>query len=299
MPIKTRILLHSDGPALDPERWPSATMERRRASSIGRVWRSLYQQDPISQDGNLFKDVWWQIYEAWELPQISRAAIIVDSAYKIGVASDFSVCASWVKGVDGHVYLIDVVRKKAEFPELILMVHECAAKLMKDPRKFPKPSIVIEDRASGQALVPLIRKPYTHPDTGEIMPSLHSVPWKHHLEGLRGTASKVSRMEAITPWVMEGRAHIPAKASWREEWLDEHRAAPTGKHDDQVDTTVMALDYFLGYRIPEVVTSGKLIDRDLRRQTKPTARETRVQGRKEREEQQELERWKEMGLIEE
>jgi hypothetical protein len=106
-------------------------------------------------------------------------------------------------------------------------------------------------------------------------------------------------MEAITPWVMEGRAHIPAKASWREEWLDEHRAAPTGKHDDQVDTTVMALDYFLGYRIPEVVTSGKLIDRDLRRQPKPTVRQERVQGRKEREEKEELERWKEMGLIEE
>lgn len=159
-PLKLSILLHSDGPALDPERWPAETMERRRASSMPRVWRSLYQQDPIDLEGNLFKDVWWQVYEHDSLPPLIRAIVVVDSAYKAGVASDYSVCATWGKGADGHVYLIDVDRRRAEFPELVMMVHEAAARAIWDPRGIPRPSIVVEDRASGQALVPLLRRPY-------------------------------------------------------------------------------------------------------------------------------------------
>ena len=300
-PIKMKVLLHKEGPALDPERWPSETMERRKASSIPRVWRSLYQQDPVSQDGNLFRDVWWQIYEPQELPDILRCAVIVDSAYKAGVSSDFSVCATWGKGSDGHVYLIDIIKRRAEFPELCVMVHGAVEKALQDPRGLPRPTVVIEDKASGQALVPMLRKPYTRPDTGKVLPALHAVPWKHHLEGLRGTASKVARMEAITPWVMEGRAHIPSFASWREDWLDEHRAAPTGRNDDQVDTTVMALDYFLGHRVPDVVPTGNFIDKDIRgirrKLGRPGRLEERKNSEKEAREEAEMAKWKEMGLL--
>ena len=299
-PLKLNVLLHTNGPALDPDRWPAETMERRRASSMPRVWRSLYQQDPTDMEGNLFREVWWQVYEPHELPTLTRCAVIVDSAYKAGVASDFSVCATWAKGVDGHVYLLDVTKMRAEFPDLVMMVHAAVQKVVDDPRSLPRPTVVIEDRASGQALVPLLRKPYTHPETNAILPPLNTFAWKHNLEGLRGTASKVARMDAVTPWIMAGKVHIPdGTHAWRSDWLDEHRSAPTGRNDDQVDTTVMALDYFLGARVMDMPVSGKLLDRDrLGRRGQPSLADQRVRSQRARREEQEAERWREMGLLE-
>jgi predicted phage terminase large subunit-like protein len=274
--MKLAVVLHEDGPALDPVRWPVEVMERRRASSVGRVWRSLYQQDPTDIDGNLFKEVWWQIYE--KLPSLVRACIYVDSAYKAGVSSDWSVCALWGKGVDGNAYLIDVRRARLEFPELVEFVLAMRAAHIER-----KPPVVVEDRSSGQALVPILKK------RGVL-----AVPWKHNIKGLRSGASKLARMEAITPLVEAGRAWIPARASWREDWLAEHRAVPTGAHDDMVDTTVMALDHLLGAVTIEAGPSLPFRDRDvpslgpLQRMAK-----RRIQD----DEDAELERWREAGLL--
>ena len=272
--MKIRVLVHENGPALDPVRWPAEVMERRKASSVGRVWRSLYQQDPTDIDGNLFKEVWWQIYE--EKPEPVRTGIFIDSAYKTGVASDFSVAAVWTKGADGNIYLIDVKRARVEFPELVSMIERVYSK-----HKDLKPVVVVEDKSSGQALIPTMRKA-----------KVPCVAWKHSLKGLRANAGKIARIEAVTPLVEQGRAWIPPNGAWREEWLAEHRAAPTGAHDDQVDTTVMALDYFLGAQLPSVLPDAVLVDRDLERIVSPTLKR-KIRS----DEEEELERWREMGLI--
>lgn len=273
--MKLRILVHENGPALDPVRWPADIMERRKASSVGRVWRSLYQQDPTDIDGNLFKEVWWQVYEA--MPDPVRTGIFIDSAYKTGVASDFSVAAVWSKAGDG-IYLHDIKRARVEFPELVMMIERVYSK-----HKDLKPVVVVEDKSSGQALIPTMRKA-----------KVPCVAWKHSLRGLRANAGKIARMEAVTPLVEQGKAWIPANAPWREEWLAEHRAVPSGAHDDQVDTTVMALDYFMGTQVPEVLADATLVDRDLERMRGSGARI--VRGARD-EEDAELERWRELGLL--
>lgn len=273
--MKMRILVHDQGPALDPVRWPQDVMERRKASSVARVWRSLYQQDPTDIDGNLFKEVWWQIYE--ELPEdIVRTGIFIDSAYKTGVSSDFSVAAVWCKNSAGNVWLIDVKRARVEFPELVSMIGR-----VYDKHKALKPVVVVEDKSSGQALVPTLRKA-----------KVPCVAWKHSLKGLRANAGKLARMEAVTPLVETGRAWIPAQAPWREDWLAEHRAVPTGAHDDQVDTTVMALDYFLGTALAEVLPDPVFRDRDLERVNAVALRK-----KARADEDAELERWRALGLV--
>ena len=84
-----------------------------------------------------------------------------------------------------------------------------------------------------------------------------------------------------------GAGAIPAKALWREEWLDEHRAVPTGAHDDQVDTTVMAIDYFLGARVADVLPDVVFNHRDLARVT----RALRITAIRLDAEEEELEEW--------
>ena len=90
-----------------------------------------------------------------------------------------------------------------------------------------------------------------------------------------------------------GAGAIPAKALWREEWLDEHRAVPTGAHDDQVDTTVMAIDYFLGARVADVLPDAIFHDKDIGRVT----RSSRVATIRRSKEDEELEEWRRRGLL--
>ena len=291
MVIKLLARLHDQGPALDPVRWPADTMERRRASSVTRVWRSLYQQDPTDVDGNLFREAWWQVYD--EVPELVRTAIFVDAAYKQGVSNDYSVAATWGKGVEGDIFLLDVVRRRVEFPALVAMVHEAA-----DRHADRHPVVVVEDKASGQALVPLLKRVHLDAVTGHVWPALVTVAWRHSFKGLRATASKLARMEAAAPWAQQGRVWIPASAPWRDEWLAEHRAAPTGQHDDQVDTTVMAVDYLLGTaNVVEVLPDLALVDRDLPAVRLGMAPASRLRRSREAAEEAEIIRWRALGLL--
>jgi len=274
--LKLKVLVHSEGPALDPVRWPADVMERRKASSVNRVWRSLYQQDPTDIDGNIFKEVWWQIYDTAPTETV-RTGIFIDSAYKAGVSSDFSALAVWTKCTKGNIYLLDVKRARVEFPDLLTMVTR-----MFEKWKHRNPVAVVEDRSSGQALVPMLRKQ-----------GVPCVAWKHHFKGLRATAGKIARMEAVTPMIEQGKAWIPSKGAWREDWLQEHRSVPSGAHDDQVDTTVMAIDFLLG-------NSGVAVEPDRIFRDKDVPRPIMSGGRgkiKVNEEEAELERWRELGLV--
>jgi phage terminase large subunit-like protein len=68
-----------------------------------------------------------------------------DTANKASELSDFSVCTSWgIKGKD--IYLLHVLRKRMEYPELKRAVREqCAA--------FAANVVLIEDKASGTQLI--------------------------------------------------------------------------------------------------------------------------------------------------
>jgi phage terminase large subunit-like protein len=52
---------------------------------------------------------------------------------------------------------------------------------------------------------------------------------------------KTQRAEAVTNLIEGGLVHIPEGAPWLDAFIDEHCDFPQGTHDDQVDTTVMAL----------------------------------------------------------
>jgi phage terminase large subunit-like protein len=68
-----------------------------------------------------------------------------DTANKASELSDFSVCTSWgIKGKD--LYLLHVLRKRMEYPELKRAVYEqCEA--------FNASVVLIEDKASGTQLI--------------------------------------------------------------------------------------------------------------------------------------------------
>lgn len=55
---------------------------------------------------------------------------------------------------------------------------------------------------------------------------------------------KVMRLHSVSNTIENGFCYVPEKAAWLPEYLHELSTFPKGKHDDQVDSTSQALDWF-------------------------------------------------------
>jgi predicted phage terminase large subunit-like protein len=210
------------GAALHPEREPGATLEHIRRTIGEYNFAGQYQQAPAPLGGGLVKAVWFGRYVPEELPpRFERIVQSWDTANKASELSDFSVCTSW--GVAGkNLYLIDVLRRRMEYPELKRAVRE-------QYERFAPSVVLIEDKASGTQLIQEL-----------IAEGLHAVT------RYRPQSDKVMRMHAQTAMIENGFVHLPDRAPWLAPYLAELTAFPRGKHDDQVDSTAQMLDWFKG-----------------------------------------------------
>jgi len=185
-----------------------------------------YQQAPSPLGGGIVKATWFRHYMPSELPQsFDRVVQSWDTANKASELSDFSVCTSW--GIKGkELYLIDVFRRRLEYPELKRAVCE-------QYEQFRPSVVLIEDKASGTQLIQELTR-----------------------EGLfavtryKPQSDKVMRMHAQTAMIENGFVRLPEKAPWLAQYLNELTVFPNGRHDDQVDSTSQMLDWFKDGNVP-------------------------------------------------
>jgi predicted phage terminase large subunit-like protein len=207
------------GEALHPERESLETLAKIRATQGEYNFAGQYQQAPSPLGGGMVKMEWFKTYQPHELPQ--QFDLIFqswDTANKASELSDYSVCTTW--GIKKeNLYLLDVFRKRMEYPELKRTVKEMA-------KNFSAKNVLIEDKASGTQLIQEL-----------------------YYEGLYETTKyepkgdKVLRMHSASSVIEGGFVHLPAKAEWKERYMLELAAFPMGKNDDQADSTSQALDW--------------------------------------------------------
>ncbi len=200
-----------------PERYDTPALHET-AEAIGglsgRNWLSLYQQRPVEEGGNIFKDYWWQTYR--ELPPLELIGQYWDTAFKKGAKTDYSVCVTLGRHVRG-VCVLDIYREKVEFPELLRQVRAQFAKW--------KPNILkVEDAASGTPLIQTLTRDTRLP-----------------IIAISATDSKEIRANRQTGIVEAGRVALPEEAEWLAIFLDEMTSFPAGVHDDIVDAFVEGL----------------------------------------------------------
>src|SRR6516164_8052749 len=106
------------GEALYPEREPPEMLEQLRRTIGEYNFAGQYQQAPTPLGGGMVKAAWFKSYAANERPEkFDHIVQSWDTANKASELSDFSVCTSWgIKGKD--LYLLHVLRKRMEYPEL-------------------------------------------------------------------------------------------------------------------------------------------------------------------------------------
>ena len=61
---------------------------------------------------------------------------------------------------------------------------------------------------------------------------------------IRPTIDKIARMQARSVMFETGKVFLPHSANWLATYLDELLGFPNRVHDDQVDSTSQALDWF-------------------------------------------------------
>ncbi len=185
-----------------------------KKKTMGSYWFSAeYQQEPIATEYQIFKPEWWNFYT--ETPNCPYVIQVWDTAFKNGQENDYSVCATW--GVcDKKLYLLDLWRGKPIFPDLLRLV--VTQYNMHKPRV-----ILIEDAASGQDLIPVLRRD-TH------------LP----IRGVKAIGKEI-RAHIVSPIVESRKIFLPESALWLVDFINEHSEFPHGQHDDIVDTTTMAI----------------------------------------------------------
>ena len=185
------------------------------------AFAAQYLQDPAPETGNLLKLDWLK----WcELPPVRQSSDQIvqswDTAVKVTATSNYSACLTFLVRNNNEYYLIDAWRKKVEFFELCATVRSLA-------KKYTPNAILIEDQASGS---PLASECSRNGMTG-VIPR-------------RPTTDKKTRMNGETAKLEAGSLILPKSAPWLDEFLEEYRAFPGGKYDDQMD----ALSQFLNWR---------------------------------------------------
>lgn len=211
------------GQPLWPERFGKDELEslKRQLGSLGSAGQ--LQQRPVPAEGGLVKLAWFEDtrYDpaTFDFSEITTIILVWDTGFKTKSTSDFSVCAVWGMDGDGNYYLLDLWRRRVEYPDLKKKAREMAD-------EWPHRLFLIEDAASGQSLIQELRR-----DTG--------IP----LKAWRPDRDKTARLNSITPLMEGGRVWLPTEAPWLAIWLEEHLKFPLADHDDTVDTTSLALQY--------------------------------------------------------
>jgi predicted phage terminase large subunit-like protein len=160
--------------------------------------------------------------------------IFADTAQKTKERNDYSVFGEFGCGIDGHLYLLDLIRGKWEAPELQRRAVAFWAKAkIRDVSHFGQlRKMMVEDKSSGTGLIQTIKLPP------------HNIP----IEGIERNKDKLTRVHDMTPYVECGQVFLPEDAPFTNDFISEceyFTADDTHDHDDQVDILCDAVDDIL------------------------------------------------------
>jgi predicted phage terminase large subunit-like protein len=205
------------GDPLFPEHKSLDFLMRQKTTQHISSWEALYQQNPITIGGGIFKDEWWQYYDL--LPDLTERNIYADTAQKTKQQNDYTVFECWGKSRQGKAVLVDMVRGKWEAPELLVQARAFWAKhkaattgLTGTLRAFK-----VEDKVSGTGLIQTLKR--------EGLPMV----------AIQRNVDKISRALDASPMVESGNVLLPRNAPWLSDLLAEASAFPNGTHDDILD----------------------------------------------------------------
>jgi predicted phage terminase large subunit-like protein len=238
------------GEALWPELWNIDKLKQSKAQ-LGEYWFSaMYQQKPQPLEGGILKRAWIQYYDS--LPgSISNSTTFTgwDLAISEKETADYT-CSCTIKhnNLDGKLYVMDWTRERIDFPTQINAV-------LNKYNQYAPDIVAIEEVAYQAALPQALRK--------------YNLP----IKPVKATRDKVTKIQSTFLLFEQGQVVLPSKHPLLGEFENEYSMFPSGKHDDLLDATELALQMAMYGHNPytntdsayEFSTQRKRLDEDRRR----------------------------------
>ncbi|HBR2731139.1 TPA: phage terminase large subunit [Klebsiella pneumoniae] len=163
---------------------------------------SQYQQNPMALTGGIIDTSWFRTYT--KLPKLTHRAVYVDTnSGKVEDWLDYTVFTLVGMGVDGNLYIIDVVRGRWDPEDLLKKAEEVWEKwrLSGSMRVMPLRHMAIEEKQAGQGLITTLKKRSQTP--GQLAIPVREIP--------RGTGqNKLVRCLNVIPQIKTGKVFVPA-----------------------------------------------------------------------------------------
>lgn len=221
-----------EGGSFWPEFQPLEFLKERMEdpSMTAPKWSSLYMQEPIPEEGSIFKESDFKMWTSKKPPDIDLIVLSLDTAYSIKDRADYSAYSVWgvfqerrvtPKGVEfwvPNLILIECDKKRWEYPELLKQVIE-----MKD--YYAPDIILVENKASGQSLIPELQ-----------LMGYPVVPFEPQKWG-----DKEMRAHQVTPYFRNGRIWVPDSQGFTSMLIKDCLEFPFGSSDDLVDTVTQVV----------------------------------------------------------
>lgn len=202
-----------------------------QAKRSAYVFNSIFQQDPVAAEGNLFKradfrywrqmpaDRGWHGVLAGQRVDLGGRTVMLDDCWRFitvdlaaskRTSADWTVASAWAISPDGDLILLDRNRGRMTEAEHWDHVRPLQQRWHADTvfieQSFISTTLAVDATAAGIPVQPLVAE-----------------------------TDKVTRAIPATNRVRAGRVWFPAHVDWLDVWCDELASFPSAAHDDQVD----------------------------------------------------------------
>lgn len=205
--------ISTKGEALWPAWYPLERLEQIKGVLPARDWNSLYQQNPIPDDGDYFKTDWFGEYD--ELPKLLNIYGASDYAVTDD-GGDFTEHGIFGVDQNANIYVLDWWYGQTTSD--VWIDSKCDMILKHKPKRWFGESGVIK-----RSIEPFMMKRMQEREAYCVVDWLASI------------ADKVTRARSIQGRASMGKIFFPKKAAWKEHVMGHLLRFPAGKNDDAVD----------------------------------------------------------------
>lgn len=211
------------GELLWPGRYPEAAVVdlERRLGPYGTA--SQLQQRPSPRGGGFFKRHWFEVVDSvpcdfkrqlrfWDMAATKRLRKSDDPDYTVGTLMG--------DGVDGYLYVVDVVRVRDDPPVV-------------------EKTVGVTAQLDGRLVQIYMEQEPGSAGKSQISHYSRNVLRGYPFRGVRSTGNKEHYADIFASAAEQGLVRV-VRGAWLAEWLAEHEMFPRGAKDDQVDSASKA-----------------------------------------------------------
>lgn len=217
------VLGRREGEALWPERWPLKALEQQRDTlfSMGKqtTWDALHQQNPTPKEGGTFKVENWR-----KIGRLPESVVLGVRAWDLSASrrkGDFTVGVQMYLGPNNEVYVAHVVRDRL------------------DPAGVQNLVIATADQDGDEVIIGMEEEKGASGKANSATYAAALIGYVFHAEPVSG--DKELRASGYAAHQGNGLVYLVVDGTWdADEFIEEHRKFPNGRHDDQVDAASLA-----------------------------------------------------------